>query len=183
MPPKADWCLGSIFSFNPRYFSNCPVGASVFLSPAGVQLSWAPRPSEGVFASVRKAEKQKSPPALSRLRPAICRAISELTHNQNLTETTPGSATALISEKSCLFNGPNIVQYRDKDFYFPNYLSEWLLELFRKEIEVWVGKWADPDGTAMSGQPVTEPEQAPELHPLTKISLISKRTHGSRIRY
>ena len=46
-----------------------------------------------------------------------------------------------------------------------------------------VGKWADPDGTAMSGQPVTEPEQAPELHPLTKISLISKRTHGSRIRY
>ena len=46
-----------------------------------------------------------------------------------------------------------------------------------------VGKWADPDGTAMSGQPVTEPEQAPELHPLAKISLISKRTHGSRIRY
>ena len=46
-----------------------------------------------------------------------------------------------------------------------------------------VGKWADPDGTAMSGQPVTEPEQAPELYPLTKISLISKRTHGSRIRY
>ena len=32
-----------------------------------------------------------------------------------------------------------------------------------------MGKWADPDGTAMSGQPVTEPEQAPELHPLTKI--------------
>ena len=46
-----------------------------------------------------------------------------------------------------------------------------------------VGKWADPDGTAMLGQPVTEPEQAPELYPLTKISLISKRTHGSRIRY
>ena len=46
-----------------------------------------------------------------------------------------------------------------------------------------VGKWAVPDGTAMSGQPVTEPEQAPELYPLTKISLISKRTHGPRIRY
>ena len=46
-----------------------------------------------------------------------------------------------------------------------------------------VGKWADPDGTAMSGQPVTEPEQAPELYPLSKISLISKRTHGPRIRY
>ena len=157
MPPKPDWCLGSIFSFNPRYLSNCPVGASVFLSPAGVQLSWAPRPSEGVFASVRKAEKQKSPPALSRLRPAICRAISELT--------------------------PDIVQHRNWDFYFLNYHSGWLLELLRKEIEGWVGKWADPDGTAMSGQPVTEPEQAPELHPLTKISLISKRTHGSRIRY
>ena len=37
-----------------------------------------------------------------------------------------------------------------------------------------MGKWADPDGTAMSGQPVTEPEQAPELYPLTKISVISR---------
>ena len=46
-----------------------------------------------------------------------------------------------------------------------------------------VGKWADPGGTAMPGQPVTKPEQAPELHPLTKISLISKGAHGPRIRY
>ena len=46
-----------------------------------------------------------------------------------------------------------------------------------------VGKWAGPGGTAMPGQPVTEPEQAPELYPLTKISLISRRPHGSRIRY
>ena len=46
-----------------------------------------------------------------------------------------------------------------------------------------VGKWADPGGTAIPGQPVTESEQAPELSPLTKISLISKRTHGPRIRY
>ena len=45
------------------------------------------------------------------------------------------------------------------------------------------GEWADPSGTAMLGQPMTEPEQAPELYPLTKISLISKRPHGSRIRY
>ena len=45
------------------------------------------------------------------------------------------------------------------------------------------GEWADPGGTAMPGQLVTEPEQAPELHPLTKISLISKRPHGPRIRY
>ena len=35
----------------------------------------------------------------------------------------------------------------------------------------------------MPGQPVTEPEQAPELSPLIKISLISKRTHDPRIRY
>ena len=46
-----------------------------------------------------------------------------------------------------------------------------------------LGKWADPGGTAMPGQPVTEPEQAPELHPLTKISLISKGGHAPRIRY
>ena len=46
-----------------------------------------------------------------------------------------------------------------------------------------VGRWADPGGTAMPGQLVTEPEQAPELYPLTKISLISKRTHGPLIRY
>ena len=43
------------------------------------------------------------------------------------------------------------------------------------------GKWAGPGGTAMPGQPVTEPEQAPELYPLLKISLILKRTHGPRI--
>jgi hypothetical protein len=30
----------------------------------------------------------------------------------------------------------------------------------------------------MLGQLVTEPEQAPENHPLAKISLISKRTQG-----
>ena len=41
-----------------------------------------------------------------------------------------------------------------------------------------VGKWADPGGTAMPGQ-----FEAPELHPLTKISLISKRAHGPRISY
>ena len=35
----------------------------------------------------------------------------------------------------------------------------------------------------MPSQPMTEPEQAPELYPLTKISLISKRAHGPRIRY
>ena len=46
-----------------------------------------------------------------------------------------------------------------------------------------LGKWADPGGTAMPGQPVTRPEQAPEPHPLSKISLISKGAHGPRIRY
>ena len=43
-----------------------------------------------------------------------------------------------------------------------------------------VGKWAGPGGTAMPGQPVAEPEQAPEL---LKISLISKGGHAPRIRY
>ena len=46
-----------------------------------------------------------------------------------------------------------------------------------------VGKWAGPGSTAMPGQPVTEPEQAPELYPLLKISLISKGGHAPRIRY
>ncbi len=44
-------------------------------------------------------------------------------------------------------------------------------------------QWADPSGTAMLGQPVMKPEQAPEFHPLSKISLISKGAHGPRIRY
>jgi len=44
-------------------------------------------------------------------------------------------------------------------------------------------QWADPGGTAMPGQPVTEPEQAPQLYPLIKISLISKGGHAPRIRY
>jgi len=46
-----------------------------------------------------------------------------------------------------------------------------------------VGKWANPGGTAIPGQPMTRLEQAPSPHPLTKISLISKGTHGPRIRY
>ena len=46
-----------------------------------------------------------------------------------------------------------------------------------------VGQWADPGGTAMPGQPMTEPEQAPKLYPLIKISLISKGGHAPRIRY
>ena len=54
---------------------------------------------------------------------------------------------------------------------------------FVVDLESLVGKWADPGGTAIPGQPVTEPEQAPELYPLTKISLISKGAHGPRIRY
>ena len=51
------------------------------------------------------------------------------------------------------------------------------------DVQVLVGKWADPGGTAMPGQPATRPEQAPEPHPLAKISLISKGAHGPRIRY
>ena len=46
-----------------------------------------------------------------------------------------------------------------------------------------LGQWADPCGTAMPGQLVTEPEQAPQLYPLIKISLISKGEHAPRIRY
>ena len=84
MPPMPDWSRGSIFLSNPRYFLKWSGGASVFLSPAGVQLSWGPRPGLSVFASVSKAEKPKSPPALSRLRPAIWRAKSELTTSQRL---------------------------------------------------------------------------------------------------
>ena len=52
-----------------------------------------------------------------------------------------------------------------------------------EDLLVLVGKWADPGGTAMPGQPATRPEQAPEPHPLAKISLISKGAHGPRIRY
>ena len=46
-----------------------------------------------------------------------------------------------------------------------------------------MGKWADPSDTAILGQPVNKSEQAPELIPLAKISLISKGPHGPRIRY
>ena len=45
------------------------------------------------------------------------------------------------------------------------------------------GLCAGPSSTARLGRHLTESEQAPELYPLTKISLISKRTHGPRIRY
>ena len=153
MPPKPDWCLGSIFSFNPRYLSNCPVGASVFLSPAGVQLSWVPRPSEGVFASVRKAEKQKSPPALSRLRPAICRAISELTSAPELRFLFPQLPLRVTFR---------IVEKRD-----------W-------RVSGEVGRsWR-----YCNVRPTRDGAGASSWTPSPyKISLISKRTHGSRIRY
>ena len=54
----------------------------------------------------------------------------------------------------------------------------------RTHIKNWVsGEEADPSGTAMLGQPMTGPEQAPEPYPLTKICLISKGVHDPRIRY
>ena len=46
-----------------------------------------------------------------------------------------------------------------------------------------MGKWAELSSTARLSQPVTKSEQAPALHPLAKMSLISKETHGLRIRY
>ena len=61
----------------------------------------------------------------------------------------------------------------------PTGLSEWII----LSLSCLLGKWADPGGTAIPGQPVTKSEQAPVLHPLTKISLISKGAHGPRIRY
>ena len=62
--------------------------------------------------------------------------------------------------------------------------SQWSADVeVDDDLLVLVGKWADPGGTAMPGQPATRPEQAPEPHPLAKISLISKGAHGPRIRY
>jgi hypothetical protein len=64
-----------------------------------------------------------------------------------------------------------------------SYMTGIATEVINLYIITLVGKWADPGGTAMPGQPVTRPEQAPEPHPLAKISLISKGAHGPRIRY
>ena len=52
-----------------------------------------------------------------------------------------------------------------------------------RHLQICMGQWADPSGAAMLGQPMTKPEQAPKLYPLTKISLISKGAHSPRIRY
>ena len=67
--------------------------------------------------------------------------------------------------------------------YLPQQKMKHSRILLHLSLFVLVGKWADPGGTAMPGQPVTEPEQAPELYPLIKISLISKGGHAPRIRY
>ena len=50
-------------------------------------------------------------------------------------------------------------------------------------MDLLVGMCADPGGTAMPGQHVIVPEQAPEHHPLAKMSLISMEEHVPRIRY
>ena len=75
--------------------------------------------------------------------------------------------------------------------YFRWYVNSHMLDLSdvgnlqcKNKIQFVIGgKWAVPDGTAIPGQPVTRPEQAPSHHPLTKMSLISKGAHGPRIRY
>ena len=56
-------------------------------------------------------------------------------------------------------------------------------EMIGRINQLFVGKWADPDGTAMSGQPLTEPEQAPELHPLTKISKQKSRASSRFLQF
>ena len=79
--------------------------------------------------------------------------------------------------KCCYYNKWPVIFYLYCDERWSNFVDD------GEDLLVLVGKWADPGGTAMPGQPVTEPEQAPELHPLIKISLISKGGHAPRIRY
>ena len=75
-----------------------------------------------------------------------------------------------------------VVRLQAKDWYTYNLQYTRMIRINLNSFSL-VGKWADPSGTAILGQPVTKPEQAPQLHPLSKISLISKGTHGPRIRY
>ena len=79
--------------------------------------------------------------------------------------------------KSCCYNKWPVIFYIYCDERCSHFVDD------GEDFLVLVGKWADPGGTAMPGQPVTRPEQAPEPHPLAKISLISKGAHGPRIRY
>ena len=88
-----------------------------------------------------------------------------------------------IMHKICGIHLQGHVKLSDICHFLLCWMVVWLCCGDGEDLLVLVGKWADPGGTAMPGQPVTRPEQAPEPHPLAKISLISKRTHGPRIRY
>ena len=83
-----------------------------------------------------------------------------------------------------LFSQYSVLKSILENWYWKNfnYFRE-MLHSYHNLLMGLVGKWAGPGGTAMPGQPVTEPEQAPELYPLLKISLISKGGHAPRIRY
>ena len=100
----------------------------------------------------------------------FCHGISDIrvgTYKKfYLPSKCPDFVCLLDGQNPCLGPSSNLIECRDKY----NKFAQWKL-----------GMWADPGGTAMPGQPVTEPEQAPELYPLTKISLISKGAHGPRI--
>ena len=64
--------------------------------------------------------------------------------------------------------------------YFANVLKVGLYTLEeteqRVDLNIELRQWSNQSDTAMPGQPLTRLEQAPELHPLTIIRLISKGT-------
>ena len=88
-----------------------------------------------------------------------------------------------IMHKICGIHLQGNIKLPDICHFLLCWMVVWLCCGDGEDLLVLVGKWADPGGTAMPGQPVTRPEQAPEPHPLAKISLISKGAHGPRIRY
>ena len=88
-----------------------------------------------------------------------------------------------IMHKLCGIHLQGYIKLSDICHFLLCWMVVWLCSGDGEDLLVLVGKWADPGGTAMPGQPVTRPEQAPEPHPLAKISLISKGAHGPRIRY
>ena len=108
---------------------------------------------------------------------------SKYGHNRAFTCHLKIGQRSSIMHKICGIHLQGNIKLPDICHFLLCWMVVWLCCGDGEDLLVLVGKWADPGGTAMPGQPVTRPEQAPEPHPLAKISLISKGAHGPRIRY
>lgn len=110
--------------------------------------------------------------------PTALVSVSKFRRTYDIATSPPFSPLS----KPCLASFSTTSARTDYPSLYTASVVSWLAFALHCQALYW-GSGPIPSGTAMLGQPVTKPEQAPELHPLAKIRLISKGSLGPRIRY